>query len=116
MRRFPLLLSAAVISLSLLAGCQSMPFCAFDEPEPACATPASIRYPICNVANCPEHPILLLLDNGQELRPFGSDWDAFQTSSAGNLPERVLISYKPEATPAVHTWHNATITCISAAQ
>jgi hypothetical protein len=115
MHRLTLLLSVAALGQGLLAGCQSMPFCG-EEPEPSCATPATLRYPVCNVANCPEHPVLLLLANGQELRPFGADWDAFQTSSAGNLPEHVLISYQPEATPAVHTWRNATITCISAAQ
>ncbi|RTQ48176.1 hypothetical protein EJV47_17245 [Hymenobacter gummosus] len=113
MRRFALFLP--IVALGLLAGCQSMPFCG-EAPEPSCTTPASIRYPVCNVANCPQHPVLLVLNDGRELRPFGSDWDDFQTSTASNLPERVLISYKPEATPAIYTWSNVTITCISTAQ
>ncbi|RAK63453.1 hypothetical protein [Hymenobacter edaphi] len=110
----PFLLLLATAAAGLLTGCSlcNDP----DAPAPACTTPAAVRYPVCNVANCPDHPILLVLNDGRELRPFGPDWDAFQTANASALPEQVMISYKPEATPAVHTWHNATITCISAAQ
>ncbi|MCC3159447.1 hypothetical protein LJ737_19555 [Hymenobacter sp. 15J16-1T3B] len=107
----PFLPLLAAVTSALLTSCElcNDPM----EPEPACATPATVRYPICNVANCPEHPILLVLNDGKELRPFGGEWDAFQATYPSALPEQVLISYKPEVTPAVHTWQNATLTCIS---
>jgi hypothetical protein len=109
---FLLLLGAAAQGFT---ACQS--FCGFgDEPAPRCQTAATVRFPVCNVPDCAEHPTLLLLDDGRQLRPYGSEWADFQLQTGGTLPEHVLIDYKPEATPHVYTWLNATITCISPAQ
>lgn len=111
LRQLPRLLTIA--ATGLLSGCGTTLFCG-EDPEPICSIPATVQYPVCQVASCAEHPTLLTLQDGQQLRPFGPDWDTFLAATASSLPEQVLISYQPEATPAVHTWHNATITCISA--
>ena len=96
---------------SLLTGCNTL--VSTEDPAPGCDTPATIQFPICNVLHCPDHPTLLLLNDGTQLRPYGSEWDNFYNSLGNNTPDQVKISYTPEATPAVYSWLNASITCIS---
>ena len=102
--RFALLLGAA-----LATACTKC-----TEPLPNnCSIPATVQYPICNVLNCPSHPILLVLANGQQLNPSGPVWDNFWASTQNTFPQEVKIEYTPLATQAIYTWSNATITCIS---
>lgn len=111
-----LLLAAS--AAGLLTGCEALPFCGFaEEPAPAvvCSTPATILYPVCNVLHCPDHATMLRLADGKVLNPRGQDWTNFQATTGTTMPTRVLINYTPEATPAIYTWGNATITCISVA-
>jgi hypothetical protein len=88
-----------------------------NEPHPdSCATSATLQYPMCNVLNCAQHPILLVLADGRQLKPSGAVWDGFWSNANGPVPQRVRISYQLLPTEAIYTWGNAEISCISAAQ
>ncbi|WBA43553.1 hypothetical protein [Hymenobacter canadensis] len=88
-----------------------------DEPQPdSCNTSATIQYPLCNVLNCAQHPILLVLADGRQLKPSGAVWSSFWSNLGTPAPQRVRMSYQLLPTQAIYTWGNAEISCISSVQ
>lgn len=107
-------LLALCFGAAALAGCQAIGH--DDAPAPACATPATVTlHPSCWVLNCTEHPVLLTLGDGQQLRPQGATWDAYWRSRTPESSDQLLVSYSPLATLTIYTWSEADITCVTEA-
>jgi len=101
------LLLAGLLSAACSKNCK-------EEPQPGnCSTPATIQYQSCRVLNCAQHPILLILANGQQIKPLGPAWESFWSNIGTMNPKQVKIDYEPLATPQIYSWGNANITCIS---
>ena len=112
--RYQYFVPACLLIAGLLTGCTTCG--GEDEPRPStCSTLVTIEYPICNVASCPQHPVLLTLANGRQLLPSGPTWDGYRSSAGPDAPRQIRIDYEPLPTLAIYTWGNASITCISSA-
>jgi hypothetical protein len=106
------LLPGIMLGALLATACTT---CGGDEaPRPAsCQTLVTVRYPICNVAFCQQHPLLLALPDGRQLNPSGPVWEGFRSTLGPSAPQRLLIDYTLLPTQAIYTWGNADITCVS---
>jgi hypothetical protein len=84
-----------------------------EEPQPGnCSIPATVQYQTCRVLNCAQHPTLLILANGQQLKPAGPAWDHFWSNMITLAPQQVRIDYQPLPTQHIYPWTNANIICI----